>query len=189
MSRGLARSASRAHRCSRRPRVLALRAPRPPAAVEEFLEVAPRARLIETAHIQRPTGGRELRQPPPRELRLQLLDPDTAPRHDLPVIFRAVGPPAPIGVAGGEAHTGRGTAIEPDQDHLIATAQILLDLRCDRLRQAPAVLAIGRGVVLLVDGPPAPYTGERELGTGQLLQEVAAPAQRLHHRTHDTSIV
>src|SRR5262249_41366795 len=108
------------------------------AAVEELLQVALRARFIEAAHVQRPPGGRQWWQAAARELGLQFLDPDAPARHDLPVILRTVGSTAPIRGARGEAHAGRGTAIEPDQNHLIAAAQILLDLWCDRLREPPA---------------------------------------------------
>src|SRR2546423_12616735 len=97
--------------------------------------------------------------------------------------------PAPSGFAGGKAHATRGAAVETDQDHFVAPAQIALDQRRDCLRQAPTVGAIGGSVVLLIDGPPTPHTGESQFGTGQLLQHVSPLTQHLHDRTHETRVV
>src|SRR5256886_3879548 len=80
-------------------------------------------------------------------------------------------------------------SVEPDQDYLVATAQILLDQRRDGLRQAPAVGSIGRSVILLIHGPPTPHAGEGQLGAGELLQKASAGAQRLHDRTDQPPIV
>src|SRR5712675_847890 len=65
---------------------------------------------------------------------------------------------------------------------------MLLNQRRDGLCQSPAVGAIGRRVVLLIDGPPTSHTGEGQLGAGQLLQLVPPAAQRLHDRIDQTPI-
>src|SRR5882672_5363093 len=65
---------------------------------------------------------------------------------------------------------------------------MLLNQRCDGLCQSPAVGAIGRRIILLIDGPPTPHTGEGQLGAGQLQQLVTPAAQRLHDRTDQTPI-
>src|SRR5450755_2592078 len=65
---------------------------------------------------------------------------------------------------------------------------MLLDQRRDSLCQAPTMGAIGRRVILLIDGPPAARTGEGQLRTWQLQQLVATDAQCLHDRIDQTPI-
>src|SRR5213082_84363 len=189
MRRAPAPYASRAHRRSLRHLPAIARALRGLATVQELLQVAARAGLVEAAHVQGPAGRRQRWQAPARQLCLQFLNPDAPAWLDLPVIFGTIRPPAPIGFAGGKAHASRGAAVETDQDHFVTPAQIPLDQRRDRLRQAPAVGAIGGSVVLLIDGPPTPHTGESQFGTGQLLQHVSPLTQHLHDRTHETRVV
>jgi hypothetical protein len=49
-----------------------------------------------------------------------------------------LGRPPPIGLARGEAHAGRGAAVEPDQNDLVAAAYVPLDQRRDGLRESAA---------------------------------------------------
>src|SRR5581483_1372524 len=110
------------------------------------------------------------------------------PRHDIPIILRPVRPATPVGLAGREAHAARRTAIQSDENDVIASSYVLFDEGCDGLGEPPAMGAVGRRVVLLVDGPPAPDSSERKLGARQLLQEIAAAAQRLNDRAHESAI-
>src|SRR6266404_6966801 len=63
-----------------------------------------------------------------------------------------------------------------------------LDQRRYRLSQAPAVSSIRGGVILLIDGPPTPRTGEGQLGAGQLQELVSPAAQCFHDRTAQTPV-
>src|SRR6267142_4344018 len=63
-----------------------------------------------------------------------------------------------------------------------------LDQRRYRPCQAPAVSSIGGGVILLIDGPPTPRTGEGQFGAGQLQQEVPPAAQCLDDRIDQAAV-
>src|SRR6186713_2368909 len=166
----------------------AMRQPLTSASIQKLVQVATGPGFVKAPHVQCPACRRNRRQSAPRQLSLQLFDPDTAAGHDLPVIFGMVGSPAPFALTRGEADTGGGAAIEPDQNDLIAVADVALNQRCNRQCEAFAVGPVSGGVVLFIDRPPAARACKCQLGAGKLLQDITPAAERLYDRADNTPV-
>jgi len=107
------------------------------------------------------------------------------PGRELAGAVGPLGPAAALGIGARHVDAHRGAALYPDQDHIVAPADVHLDRRGDRGGDPAAVAAVGRGVELLFDGPEPVQAGECELGARHLLDAPAALAELLDERRVD----
>ena len=121
------------------------------------------------------TRGPDVGQQPQQRLGEQ----PRAGRDRVVLVARLVGSAAPLVAGRRHLDAHRGAAVDADDQHAAPRRQVDADLVRDRPRQALAVRAEGRRVVLLAHRPEPACAGERQLGARHLADRAAVLAQHL----------